>query len=114
MCLTLVLLRPYTVDPVIFACFNIGEFLILGLFTKFRIREFSFFSSSVIIIKKIGEILEFTILSASQNSQKFKPREYFQMYSIIIRFQANFRGNKMPIKCTTYLVVDDQFVRVYL
>ena len=31
-----------TVDLVIFACLNFREFLILGLFTKFRIREFSF------------------------------------------------------------------------
>ena len=30
-----------TEDLVIFACFNFREFLILGLHTKFRIREFS-------------------------------------------------------------------------
>ena len=29
-----------TVDLVIFACLNFREFLILWLFTKFRIREF--------------------------------------------------------------------------
>ena len=28
----------YTVDLVIFACLNFREFIILGLFTKFRIR----------------------------------------------------------------------------
>ena len=39
-----------TVYLVIFACSNIREFLILGLFTKFRIREFSFFFRSDIII----------------------------------------------------------------
>ena len=39
-----------TVDPVIFASLNFREFLILGLFTKFRIREFSFFCSSATII----------------------------------------------------------------
>ena len=33
-----------TVYLVIFACLNLREFLILGLFTKFRIQEFSFFS----------------------------------------------------------------------
>ena len=31
---------------VIFGCSNFREFLILGLFTKIRIREFSFFFSS--------------------------------------------------------------------
>ena len=41
---------PYTVDLVIFGCLNFREFLILGLFTKFRIIEFSFFFSNVIII----------------------------------------------------------------
>ena len=35
---------------VIFACLNFREFLILWLFTKFIIPEFSFFCSSVIII----------------------------------------------------------------
>ena len=40
-----------TVDPAIFPCLNLHEFPILRLFTKFRIREFSFcFSSAVIII----------------------------------------------------------------
>ena len=29
-----------TVDLVIFACLNFQEFLIFGLFTKIRIREF--------------------------------------------------------------------------
>ena len=31
-----------TVALVIFACLNFRKYLILGLFTKFRIREFSF------------------------------------------------------------------------
>ena len=39
-----------TVDLVIFTCLNFREFLILGLFMKLRIREFSFFFSSAIII----------------------------------------------------------------
>ena len=39
-----------TVDLAIFACLNFREFLILGLFTNFRIREFSFLLSSAIII----------------------------------------------------------------
>ena len=43
----------YTVDLVIFACLHFREFLILGLFTKFKIRVFSFFCSSD-IIKKIS------------------------------------------------------------
>ena len=37
-----------TVDLVIVACLNFRAFLILGLFTKFRIREFLFFFSSAI------------------------------------------------------------------
>ena len=41
----------YTVDLVIFACLNFREFLILGLFTKFRMRELIFiFSSDITII----------------------------------------------------------------
>ena len=37
-----------TVDLVIFACLNFRAFLILGLFTKFRVRIFLFFFSSAI------------------------------------------------------------------
>ena len=40
----------HTVDLVIFTCLNFREFLILGHFTKIRIRELSFFISSVVII----------------------------------------------------------------
>ena len=40
----------YSVDLVIFACLNFRKFLILGLFAKLSIREFSFFFSSAIII----------------------------------------------------------------
>ena len=57
------------VDFVIFACLNFHEFLILGLVTKFRIREFA-------------NIFEFSNLSSSRNSRKLKPREYYQIYSI--------------------------------
>ena len=53
------------------------EFLILRLFSKFRIREFSFFVSSAIIIIIFREILEIANLS----SRKLKPREYYQIYS---------------------------------
>ena len=42
--------QTYTVDLVIFASLIFREFQILGLFTKFIIREFSFFFSSAIII----------------------------------------------------------------
>ena len=56
----------YTVDLVIFACLNFREFLILGLYKKFRIREFSFLFSSAIII----------IISAKfLNSRVCPPRE---------------------------------------
>ena len=40
----------HTVDLVIFARLHFREFLFLGLFTKLRIREFSFFFTSAIII----------------------------------------------------------------
>ena len=43
-------IKHITVNLVIFACLNFREFLILGLFTKFRIHEFSFFFSSAIIV----------------------------------------------------------------
>ena len=39
-----------TADLVNFACLNFREFTIWRFFTKFRIREFVFFSSSAIII----------------------------------------------------------------
>ena len=56
----------YTVDLVIFSCLNFREFIILGLFTKSRIRQFSLFFSSSIIIKKIERFL---------NSRNCPPRE---------------------------------------
>ena len=68
--------KSNTVDLVIFACLNFREFLIWGLFTKFRIREF-FFSSAIIIII----FVRFLNLPSSRNSQKLKPREYYQIYS---------------------------------
>ena len=43
-----------TVDLVIFACLNLREFLILKLFTKVRIREFSFLACLLILIEKGG------------------------------------------------------------
>ena len=54
-----------TIHVVNFACLNFREFLILVLFTKFRIRElFFFFSSATLkglsqakIIKKIGDFI---------------------------------------------------------
>ena len=62
-----------TVDLVIFACVNFREFLLLGLFTKFRTREFLFFLSSTIIIIIFEEFL---------NSRSCPPRKYYQIYSI--------------------------------
>ena len=55
-----------TVDLVIFACLNFREFLILGLFTKFRNREFLFFFSNDIIIIIFARFL---------NSRICPPRE---------------------------------------
>ena len=65
-----------TVDLVIFACLNSREFQILGLFTKFRIREFAFFYSRAMII------IIFTTFLNLFSSQNQKPREYYQIYSM--------------------------------
>ena len=46
-----------TVDLVIFAYLNSREFLVLGLFTEFRICEFSFFFSRAIIITILAKFL---------------------------------------------------------
>ena len=59
-----------TGDLVIFACLNFREFPILGLFTKFRIREFSFFFSSATII---------IIFAGFLNSLICAPREIFKI-----------------------------------
>ena len=57
------------VHVLIFACLNFRGFLILGLFTKLKIREFSFFFSSAIIIIIF---VTFFNLSSLQNSRKLK------------------------------------------
>ena len=44
-----------TVNLIIFACYNFHLFLILGLFTKFIIREFLFFFSNAIINIFLGD-----------------------------------------------------------
>ena len=59
--------KRYTVDLVIFACFNFRKFLILGLFEKFIIRKFSFFSSRASIKIIFHEVLEFANLSENLN-----------------------------------------------
>ena len=64
--------RLYTVDLVIFVCLNFREFLILVLFTEFRICEFSFFFGSTIIIIFFCEILEFVNLSPLAKFAKIK------------------------------------------
>ena len=43
--------KLYTVDRVIFACLNFSKCLILGLFTEFKIREFTFFFSIALLEK---------------------------------------------------------------
>ena len=74
--------KKKTVDLVIFACLDYREFVILGLFTKFRTRKLSIsmIGSTIIIIFR--EILIFANSSFSRNSRKLKPREYYQIYSI--------------------------------
>ena len=56
-----------TVDLVIVACLNFREFLILGLFTKFKIREFSFSFCSAIIIIIFGKFLNSRICPPREN-----------------------------------------------
>ena len=58
---------PYTVDLVISAGLNFREFLILGLFTKFRISEFFFFFSSAIIIIIFARFLNSRICPPREN-----------------------------------------------
>ena len=57
---------------VIFACLNFGEFLILGLFTKFGIREFSLLFSNAIMI----------IIFVRYFNSRICLRKYYQIYSI--------------------------------
>ena len=59
-------LNDNIVDLVIFSCLNFREFLFLGHFTKFRIREFSFFLSIAIIM---------IIFAGFSNSRIFPSRE---------------------------------------
>ena len=92
-------LKLYTVDLVIFACFIFREFLIFGLFTMFRIREFSFFLEYRYYNKKNRTILEFANLSSSRNSRKLKPREYYQIYSN----QKNNYTAKHELECDDIL-----------
>ena len=61
-------------DLVIFVCFNFREFLIFVLFTKFRIRDFSFFFSRAIIIIIFARFL---------NSRICLPRKICENYSLV-------------------------------
>ena len=82
---------------VIFACLIFPEFLILVglLFTKFRTREFSFFfTNNAIIIIIFAIFLNLWISSPREIREKLKPREYYQIHSIIygvIRLRARWR-----------------------
>ena len=58
------------VDLVIFACLNSLEFLILGLFTKFRICEFLFSFSSAIIIILFARFLNLRICPLCEIGKK--------------------------------------------
>ena len=60
----IITVKGYTVDLVIFASLNFREFMVLGLVTKFIIREFSF-SFSGAIIKIIFE--KFALIKTSRN-----------------------------------------------
>ena len=57
---------------VIFACLNIGEFVILELFMKSRIRELSISMIGSAHNNNFREISKFANLSAAQNSRKLK------------------------------------------
>ena len=78
------MLMSYTVDMVIFACLNFHEFLILGLFTKSRSREFLFLLSTAIIIIIFVRFLKLRTCPPREIRKKLKPREYYQIYSIIV------------------------------
>ena len=56
----------YIVKLVIFVCLHFRKFLILGLFTKFRTREFSFSISSAIMIMIFARFLHLRICLPSE------------------------------------------------
>ena len=71
-----------TVDLVIFACLDFREFMILELFVESRIRALSI-SLIVAYYNNFRDIPKFANLSSSRNFRKLKPREHYQIYSII-------------------------------
>ena len=72
------------VDLVIFASLNFREFVILGLFMKFKIRELSISMIVSAYNNNFRVVLIFLNLSSSQNSQKLKPHKYYQIYSMTL------------------------------
>ena len=80
----------YTVDLVIYARLNFREFLILELFTKFIIREFSFFLSSSILIA----LLKLQLRYFNIFSRDFWFREFvlLPIYSICKVIAADMAG----------------------
>ena len=73
-----------TVDLVIFACLYLREFLILGLFPKFRVREFFFFFSGAIIIIFFARLYNYRMCPPRD------VRKNYQCYSV--RLYAYFRS----------------------
>ena len=78
----------YTADLVIFACVNFREFLILRIFTKFRIHEFSLVESSAVIIFMAVITFQFfccnqdivrltaRVISRGQSEKRYRPSLY--------------------------------------
>ena len=95
--------KRYTVDLVIFACLNFREFLFLRLFTKFRIRDCSFFFSSAILKiifasflssricppreirenKKLANITRSTVSQINLNWENISPLKKVFLYEVV-------------------------------
>ena len=108
----------YTVDPVIFACLDFREFVILGFFTKARIRELSISKLGSTHNNNFRESLKFANLLPSQNSRKLKPREYFQIHSIILKLQLVLGKCHFLNNCTqwpmTHAICHNQVTALFL
>ena len=96
----------YTVDTVIFECLRFREFVILGHFTKSRIRELLILMTGGAQNNNFRKIPKFANLSCSRNSRKLKLREYYQIYSIQGGRGIGDAGtlvSRNPVYCLRYI-----------
>ena len=86
-----------TVSLIIFACLNFCQFVILGPFTKSRIRELSISMIGSAHNKNFSDFFKFANLSSSRNLRKLKPREYYQIYTIDTSMTIQQKTTKNPL-----------------